>query len=68
MLKFRPDKSDSYFELVFGLGRKLEETMIDVGLDLHLDKLNYEMPCAVCNYKNTNKNVFESQPFSNRMY
>lgn len=47
MLKFRPDKSDSYFEQFFGCGRKLEENMIDV--DLPPDKLKYEMFCAVCN-------------------
>lgn len=48
MLKFRSDKSEFYFKLVFGCGPKLEETMIDVGLDLNLYKLKYEMLSVAC--------------------
>lgn len=48
MLKFRSDKSDFFFKLVFGCGPKLEETMIDVALDLILDQLKYEMLNVAC--------------------
>lgn len=47
MLKLRPDKSDSYFEVVLGCGSKLEDTTkIDMDFDLHQDKPKYEMSFA----------------------
>lgn len=57
MLKLRPDKSDSYFEVVLGCGSKLEDTTkIDMDFDLHQDKPKYEMSFAFfCNLSNTNK-------------